>query len=236
MVSSGLGSRRARPSVPWHRFEHVAPSLCSPCSILTASQIIRLTLALACPARHALQTRMVSLPISIWYASLDPSRNGPWLTSLQEFGLEAFLSQQPCGYGTITVDDQLLPQESTLRSSKGHGIVSAQNTSDDTTHVLDAEWEFSCLGFPAGPTHEAPDSSSDRVQFFVFTVRGVDGQLVGGDVGFTVSYQQSPAPQLLRVESKIYPVPDAHATHDHRLPFPRSPSLRHRQLKMKHRR
>lgn len=135
----------------------------------------------------------------------------------QEFNLRALAAPDLCGYGYITVNDLLLPQEATSLSSWGQGLVPAANANSGAVHAVNAEWEFSCLFAPPDSERDQLHQQDDaaRAQFMVFKIKDIDGHaLPCGQVGFTVSYKQSAVPQLFRIESEAYPVPDAHSTRD----------------------
>lgn len=91
-----------------------------------------------------------------------------------------------------------------------------------------AEWEFSCLFLPSNSRdHDLHGHGGGaQGQFLAFSIKEIDGQsLPGGTVGFSVSYNQSTHPQLFRVESEAYPVPNADSTREWlALPPPDGPS------------
>lgn len=147
-----------------------------------------------------------------------PQNDGTFPDSVDlEFNLRALAAPDLCGYGYITVNDLLLPQEATSLSSWGQGLVPAANANSGAVHAVNAEWEFSCLFAPPDSERDQLHQQDDaaRAQFMVFKIKDIDGHaLPCGQVGFTVSYKQSAVPQLFRIESEAYPVPDAHSTRD----------------------
>ncbi|KAI9816320.1 MAG: hypothetical protein M1826_001855 [Phylliscum demangeonii] len=126
-----------------------------------------------------------------------------------EFELAALASHDSCGFGNLTVNDHVLPQQAAWRSSHGQGLVSASGIDGGVGHRLGAEWRFSCLQLTA----EAPDRASADVgqtrwaQYLYFVIREVDGRPLTADLGFSLSYFQTQDPQLLRLETTPHPVP-----------------------------
>lgn len=117
-----------------------------------------------------------------------------------------------CGYGNITVNGHDLKQAYTNVSSQGKGLVPASSNQGSRDHILEAEWEFSCLQDQPGGSATAEDPA--RAQFLSFTINKIDGQAIDGGSGFTASFRQHPDSQLFRIEPELLPVPDSSSTSD----------------------
>jgi hypothetical protein len=102
--------------------------------------------------------------------------------------LDVLPSDQPCGFGNITIDGQPLPQnlDADTRVSSGKGSISTS-----TKSVIVGSWTFDCIA-----VNGKPDG-----QLLLFTVHSVDGESTE-DVAFSVLFKQTGETEIMNIEIK----------------------------------
>ncbi|KAM3084831.1 hypothetical protein ACMFMG_003280 [Clarireedia jacksonii] len=113
--------------------------------------------------------------------------------------LDVLPSDQPCGFGNLTLDGQFLPQgldaDTLVSSGKGSVLTSTKN-------VIVGSWTFNCIvvnGKPYG-------------QLLQFVVDFVDGKSAE-DNGFSVLFKQTGKTEIINIETQ--PFTTAHIVANH---------------------
>ncbi|KIW08697.1 uncharacterized protein PV09_00644 [Verruconis gallopava] len=107
------------------------------------------------------------------------------------FNLEAFPSEQPCGYNNVSLNG--IPLLQNWESTGIHGQASASLNSSG--HALSVLVTSDCL-------HGVGQDEDDDVaksQLLTLTIQKVDQEQVQSLAGFTLSFKQHPFPELLRL-------------------------------------
>ena len=91
-------------------------------------------------------------------------------------------STESCGYGNITINNQVLPQTPQVDGSTGSGAITTVN--NDT---IDASWTFNCI----------TSADSFISQLLRFKISSVNGVLVE-DSGFSLFFTQFGKPSIIK--------------------------------------
>ncbi|RDW92075.1 hypothetical protein BP5796_01469 [Coleophoma crateriformis] len=102
------------------------------------------------------------------------------------FRLDILPSTEPCGFGNVTIDGQVLPQTEKEGVWSGNGSVPVGGKS-----IAVASWSFECLNIP----------NVASVQLMKFKVDAIDGKSLE-DVGFTAVFKQAEDSKIIEIVNK----------------------------------
>ncbi|TAQ89971.1 hypothetical protein B7494_g1701 [Chlorociboria aeruginascens] len=104
-----------------------------------------------------------------------------------DFRLDVLPSEQVCGFGNVTVNDQVLPQTLVGELLSGGGSVST-----DRMNTVVASWTFDCIKVD-GESH---------LQLLQFIIKYIDGKAME-DVGFAVLFRQTENPEIVHIDTGL---------------------------------
>ncbi|KAI9672527.1 MAG: hypothetical protein M1817_003293 [Caeruleum heppii] len=120
------------------------------------------------------------------------------------FEIEALASEQPCGYANLTINGQSLPQQATSIQSWGNSSLWASRPDGRPVENIFANWQSDCVRGERRPSHEANLLPGRTHQILTLAVKNAHGKIVSqGKPGFTVSFQQTGEPELVRIEPVV---------------------------------
>jgi hypothetical protein len=113
-----------------------------------------------------------------------------------------------CGFGNISVNGHHLSVEGSSPTS-GQATLVVQSASDGVEHSLMASWNFDCLYDIYNYSRQSGNEERPIAQALRFQFLTVNGTLnIHGNYGFTFSFIQSPDPEFIRVDARLWPSGD----------------------------
>ncbi|QDS71137.1 hypothetical protein FKW77_009881 [Venturia effusa] len=105
------------------------------------------------------------------------------------FNLQAFPSEKPCGTSNLTLNGVPLSQEWESAGVHAQGLASVNSSGHELSLFLRSD----CL-------HKAEGiSAPSATQLLTLTIEKVNNQIIKSVSGFSLSFKQAPAPELLRL-------------------------------------
>ncbi|TVY86327.1 hypothetical protein LAWI1_G006995, partial [Lachnellula willkommii] len=114
-----------------------------------------------------------------------------WASQALGFRIDVLRSEAACGFGNLTINDQVLPQAVEDNVMTGKGSISTERNG-----VVVASWQFHCIKVNGQP----------EAQLLKLVVDLVDGKAMR-DVGFSVAFKQTGMTEIINIETDLS-VPD----------------------------